>query len=397
MTLNARGAVKIGVFATHPVQYQVPLWRALARSPGADAAVYYFSDHGVRESLDRDFGRPVAWDVDLLAGYRSSFLRRNTGVSTSRGVRVPDCDRLLLNERFDWVVLTSYAHEFERQLARLKKRHGYRIFLRAELTDERPIGRFRRLLTGPLRTAYLRWFYGRVDAFGVIGSAAAAHLARFSISAERCFPSPYCIDTDFFEAQVQGAQRTHCRTSLGFGAENTVLLFSGKLIPRKAPALLLEAAARLPAETMVVLLGDGELRPGLERRFRPLLGRRLLMPGFVNQSELAPYFAAADVFVLPSRFETWGLVANEAMQFGLPVVLSTGVGCRHDLAVGESARLVFREGDPHALRERIAWLMSHRDAATRMGVEGRQRVLGPFSAQTAYEGLARGLGLLPAA
>jgi len=57
------------------------------------------------------------------------------------------------------------------------------------------------------------------------------------------------------------------------------------------------------------------------------------MPGFVSQSQLGPYFVAADVFVMPSLLETWGLVVDEAMHFGLPVVTGSMVGSHQDLIV----------------------------------------------------------------
>ena len=57
------------VITTHPIQYQVPLWQALARDGRVPFEVWYLTHHAVGESMDRDFGKSFAWDIDLLAGY----------------------------------------------------------------------------------------------------------------------------------------------------------------------------------------------------------------------------------------------------------------------------------------------------------------------------------------
>src|SRR5205814_1609538 len=116
-------------------------------------------------------------------------------------------------------------------------------------------------------------------------------------------------------------------------ADRFVLLFSGKLNPTKNTQVVLKALAQLPERDRVtfIVLGDGPDRAWIEREGKKLLGDSFLLAGFKNQSELAPYFKAADVFVLPSLYETWGLVVNEAMHFGLPVIVSDAVGCAADL------------------------------------------------------------------
>ena len=125
----------------------------------------------------------------------------------------------------------------------------------------------------------------------------------------------------------------------------------------------MEALHSLADERLhLILLGDGLLRDEVEAAAREALGERLTMPGFVNQRGLAAYFAAADVFVLPSAFETWGLVVNEAMQLGLPAIVSSAVGCHADLVIPEGTGMIFPTGPIHAparsrlsLRREEAW------------------------------------------
>ena len=96
------------------------------------------------------------------------------------------------------------------------------------------------------------------------------------------------------------------------------------------------AVASLPAETRnsvaLLFVGEGELRPDLEALARRLGLQRVSFAGFKNQRELSRYYHAADLLVLPSlHSETWGLVVNEALHHGVPVVVSDAVGCAPDL------------------------------------------------------------------
>ena len=142
-------------------------------------------------------------------------------------------------------------------------------------------------------------------------------------------------------------------------------LFVGKLIGKKRPLDFVAAAGRLVGEKPIHLLfvGSGELDPAVReectvaydaglvaatrsRQMRPAAS----FAGFLNQSEIAAAYVAADVLVLPSEAtETWGLVTNEAMACGLPVIVSDACGCSDDLVVPHRPDLCFPVGDIDAL------------------------------------------------
>jgi glycosyltransferase involved in cell wall biosynthesis len=172
-----------------------------------------------------------------------------------------------------------------------------------------------------------------------------------------------------------------------------VILFSGKLIPRKAPLLLVEAARGLRhlETTWLLVLGDGELRDVVSARGKEVLGERFLAPGFVNQSRLGVYFAASDVFALPSRFETWGLVVNEAMELGLPVVAGSKVGCHPDLVVPGVTGLVFADGDRDALSRALDEILADPRRASDMGLAAQRHVAG-YGTDATVRGLLSALG-----
>ncbi len=381
--------MRLAVFATHPIQYQAPLWRELARSPGLDVVVYYFSDQSVRGGMDPEFAIPVKWDVELLDGYEHVFIMRDANLERPSSVRMPQPYRLLGEGRFDWVMLQGYMHCFERQVARAAKRLGIRVLIRGEFSDVKQGS----LVKTFLRRAYLKWFYSHVDSFCFIGEEARLHLSSFGIGGDRLYFSPYSVDTKLFETQNNVYDRVQSRSILGLGESTFVFLLSGKLIPRKEPLLFLDAVSQLPNlnEVAVVMLGDGPIRDKVVRRGKHVLGSRFLFQGFVNQSELGKYFKAADAFVLPSSVESWGLVVNEAMQFGLPVVVSSGVGCRRDLIVEGETGFTFRRGNVIALAETLSKLMSDSLKARSMGIKAR-KLISRYSTEASAKGLLAAIG-----
>jgi glycosyltransferase involved in cell wall biosynthesis len=389
--------LKLRIFATHPVQYHVPLWRALAAQPALDVHVFYFSDHSVRGGIDPGFGVPVQWDVDLLSGYRHTFLSRDADLSAPSSVRIPDVRALLAQERPDWLMLGGYMLGFERQLVLGARRAGARVLMRAEFSDS-SYGR-RSPWKALVRDASLRAFYTRVERFCYPGRAGFEHLLRLGVPESRCFFSPYSVD-DGLIARARGELTPGAaRAQLGLPPDSFCLLFSGKLIARKAPLLLADALERVPADRRerlaLIVLGDGELRAQLEARARALLGPRLLLPGFVNQSQLGRYFRAADALVMPSEQETWGLVVNEAMHYGLPVVVSDAVGCHLDLVQPGVTGYVHPAGDAAALAQRILQLASDPARARRMG-QAAERLVARYRVVDSARGVLRALGLEPA-
>jgi glycosyltransferase involved in cell wall biosynthesis len=380
---------RLAIFATHPVQYHTALWRSLAAVPGLEIHVFYFSDVSVRGGVDPGFGVPVAWDVPLLDGYPHTFLSRDADITKPWGVGYRGARRLLAEGRYDWVLLQGYTHRFERQVLRAAKGLGVRVVLRGEFCDQPRGGSLRMLV----RDLYLRWFYRRVDAFCYIGETARCHLTRMDIPSDRLFFSPYHVDSALFEQNAAKLKREDCRASLGIGPNKWVLLFSGKLIPRKEPLLLLEAIRRLPDHRglELIILGDGPLWRQVTNEGRALLGERLHAPGFVNQTNLGPYFAAADVLILPSNYETWGLVVNEAMYFGLPCVVSDRVGCHPDLVRQGETGWVFRSGDSAALAQVLQELITDRAAMAAMGEKARMLVR-HYSTEAARDGILKTIG-----
>ena len=194
-----------------------------------------------------------------------------------------------------------------------------------------------------------------------VGEQNRRYFEHFGMPAKRLFPAPHCVDNAMFRegAAALRSRRRAIRAGLGIDDAAPVVLFCGKLIDKKQPLLLVEAFARVRHHRpcWLLLVGTGELEGAIRARATPGIPN-VLMPGFLNQTELPAAYAAADLLVLPSGLhETWGLVVNEAMNFGLPIVVSDKVGCAADLVRPGWNGFVVESGNVGALarRSRPSW------------------------------------------
>jgi glycosyltransferase involved in cell wall biosynthesis len=373
--------IRVGIFNTHPIQYQAPVWRHLAGDARLDCQVFFLSRQGSSPAMDPGFGEQFCWDVPLLDGYAHEFLA-SLPIDEAYRQPLPDLPRFLDRHRFDVVLVHGYTHAYARQLIRAA-RGRYRVVLRGEFSDLQSSGqpRWRRIA----RTLYLRNLYRRIAAFSSIGSDSTRHLLRHGVARDRIHLAPYCVDDELIAHQRARSDRAAARAAFGLGPDSVMILFSGKLIPRKQPLMLAEAVERMTLRdrVSVCFLGSGEQAAAVESRLRPTLGSRLIMPGFVNQSALGPYFAAADAFVLPTAHDTWGLVVNEAMHWGLPCVVSDRAGAARDLVVEGVTGFLHGSGDVVQLARHLDTLAANPALAGRMGAAAADRAAGFSSRVTA--------------
>jgi 1,2-diacylglycerol 3-alpha-glucosyltransferase len=169
------------------------------------------------------------------------------------------------------------------------------------------------------------------------GTRARDYAGALGMPPERIFLGYDAVDNEHFRRGAEAALERADGLRARLGAPSRFFLASARFIERKNLFRLLDAHARyrvLAGERAwgLVLLGDGELRPRLEEHARALgLGAGVLMPGFQQYEDLPAWYGLASAFVHASTVEQWGLVVNEAMAAGLPVLVSSRCGCAPDL------------------------------------------------------------------
>ncbi len=178
---------------------------------------------------------------------------------------------------------------------------------------------------------------------------------------------PYGIETERFQP-AKADDRWRWRLSGGH-PERTILLYVGRLAKEKTVERLLEAVRDQP-DVALAIVGDGPMRPWLERVFA---GTATTFLGFLHGEDLAGAYASADVFVLPSETETLGLVTLEAHASGLPVVAADSTVARELIRDGIDG-LRYDPAVPGSLHAAVELLALHPDLRARMSQEARRAV-----------------------
>lgn len=390
--IDASAPIKFAYVLSHPIQYQSPLLRRIAREPGLDLTVLYTSDFSVRGYKDTGFGIEMKWDVPLLDGYKYKYLPR-----------LRDADDVYVTAPLNY----GFVREFRRGGYDAIWVHGYATLnaglamASARLLGKPVLQRMESTLIDRARSgaklqakrAVLAGIEKFVDAVLPIGTLNADYWKHYLPDTPQ-FLMPYAVDNAWFAAKTQAAapQREQFRAALGLEPGRPVILFASKLVERKRCIDLVEAYRLLSPDRYaepqpyLLIVGDGDQRTELEARALLWNWESIRFLGFQNQSELPRLFDLADVFCLPSVHEPWGLIVNEAMAAGRAVVVSDEVGCAADLVVDGETGFVHKARDVRALADALRRVTSEPGLAARLGAAGAARI-----ASWDYEADVRGL------
>ncbi len=235
-------------------------------------------------------------------------------------------------------------------------------------------------LSWPLRRLILRWLSASAAGVLSIGTRCSEFYRATGVPESRIFHVPYAVDNErlLCEAELWAPMRKETLNGMGLDPHLPTIVFSGKLIERKRPFDLVDVLRKLVAAgrpANLIIIGDGPLRIRVERALRESgLYALVHITGFLSPSSLSRYYACGDVFLLPSAQETWGLVVNEAMCFGMPVIVSRMVGAAIDLVANGVNGAVVELGDTEAMASEIARLLSDPVQRAREGKASVSRI-----------------------
>lgn len=365
---------RVGILATHPIQYYAPWYRMLAQQ--LDLTVFY-CQRLTPQAQAMGFGGAFEWDVPLLKGYRARFLMnqaREPNVSTFCGCDTPEIGQIIAQERFDAFIVHGWAIKSFWQAILACWRTRTPVLVRGDSQMLTARGRVRRTIKYPL----YHWFIPRFDGYLVVGERARQYLRYYGARPERMFFSPHAVDNDFFSvhADTLRAMRTHVRQAWDIPPDAVVYLYAGKCIAEKRPEDFVRAvteAARVQPHVWGLVVGDGPLRVRMQAATERQ-GWPLRFVGFLNQTEIPRAYSASDALVLPSESETWGLVVNEAMASGLPAFVSDRVGCAPDLVVPGQTGDVFPCGNITELSALMSRYAYPPEWLTTLGKHARQHI-----------------------
>jgi glycosyltransferase involved in cell wall biosynthesis len=366
--------------------YRIPLFNNLVRHPGIDLHVIFLAetDPSLREwkvyKEEMGFSYQVLPSRRMRVGGHSALLNR--GVFAALTAAAPDA-----------ILCGGYNYIASWQTLLWARTHNVPVLLWSEshlheLRRNRPWVEF-------LKDEFLRGCSG----FVVPGQVAREYLRARKIGDAVIFTAPNAVDNALFIAAA-AAVRAHAATRRAeLNLPERYFLFVGRLVREKGVFELLSAYAKLEdalrLQVGLVFAGDGAVRHQLQEQAAAVSPGVIRFAGFVHREPLAAYYALAETLILPTYTDTWGLVVNEGMACGLPVILSTAAGCAGDLVKDNWNGLLVPPRDIASLAAAMERLASRPDVRASMSRNSFTHI-GAYSPEEWSLGIARAMGGLKA-
>lgn len=316
--------------------YRIPLFNALARDLTVDLHVIFLAetDPELRQwHVDK---AQIAFSYQVLASWRKRIgpynLLLNRGLAPALAAAAPHA-----------IICGGYNYIASWQALLWARMHTVPFLLWSE-SNQQDLRRGHALVE-VLKAEFLQ----RCSGFLVPGVSARDYLRAHKIKSEMIFIAPNAVDNDLFAAAAGAARQNATQIRKHLNLPERYFLFVGRLVPAKGVFDLLSAYAKLNAPVRqrvgLVFVGDGVARQALEVQASAISPGMIRFCGFAQQEQLATYYALAEMLILPTYTDTWGLVVNEAMACGLPVILSRVAGCGPDLISANGDGLLMDPGD----------------------------------------------------
>ncbi len=381
---------KLAILNTHPIQYFAPLYKELAKENNIDLTVLYCSRWGVEEYIDPQFKKSIKWDIPLLEGYNYKFLKnfRNTQ-SVNKFFNLINFEIIpeLMRNKYDVLWINGHNNLTNLIAVITAKLIGTKLLMRAETQLYVEPIRIKKLLRKPV----MKLFYKLFNGFLFIGTRNKEYYKYLSIPDNKLFLVPYSVNNEFFMSKVEEAKNKIDELKVKYGINNNHIniLYASKLLKRKNPIDLLKAF-ELVRQTIdnvnLLFVGAGEEEDNLKRYVSKNKIDNVYLLGFLNQSELPDVFAIADIFVLPAINEQWGLIINEAMCAGLPIITTDVVGAAPDLVKDGINGFIFKACDVNQLAEKLLIILSDEKLRINMGVNSKE-IISKWSYKECIDGI----------
>jgi len=358
--------------------YRIPVFNALARRPELDLHVIFLAETDEALRQWRVYMDEIHFSYQILPSWRWRAGKHN--LLMNRGL-LP-----ALNKLKPQVIICggySYVASWEALLWARRYRVEFVLWSESNGYDTRK----QRPWVEALKTYFLR----RCDRFVVPGKASFEYLRLLGSPSARILTAPNAVHNSWFRAAAENATLHAHELRQKLRLPSRFILFVGRLVPEKGVFDLLAAYAKLDSgvrsEVGLVFAGDGISRAELTKRAAQITPGVVCFPGFAQREDLAALYTLADLLVLPTHSDPWGLVVNEAMACGLPIIVSSVAGCSADLVENGWNGYVVPLQDSEKLSAAIDSLVRHPELRQQMSARSLERIR-IFSPEACAEGLA---------
>jgi len=383
--------LRLIIFTSHPIQYQAPLFRALAARPDLEVLVVFSYVPEAKEQ-GLGFGRPIVWDVPVRGGFESVVAKSFQVPGTSPGFLHRFCvdfGRHIAAFKPDVALILGWHDATLMQAYLACQLRSVPIIMRGESNALR--GRSK------LAQAFHRLYMRGVRAVLAIGDSNRKFFERAGVDPAKIAMAKYFIDNDTFAKNAENSRTDAVATREKWQIPPAafVAMFAGKLEGKKRVMDFLEGlrlAHEAGAPVYGLVVGDGDEK-AQALAYADAHKLPCTFAGFLNQTEMPFAYSVANCLILPSDFgETWGLVVNEAMACGVPAIVSDHVGCSNDLVQNGVTGAVVQFANPQAIAKVLVRWTKHPELQSQIAQTARQHVTSGYTIELAVTGLLQAIG-----
>ena len=345
--------------------YRIPLFNALAGQPDIDLHVIFLAETDPSLRQWQIYKEEITFSYRVLSSWRRRIGKYN--LLLNRGVTDA------LRETAPHVIICGgYSYIASWQCLYWSRSHRVPFLLWSE-SNQQDLRRGTRIVE-----SLKKGFLSHCTGFIVPGQSAREYLRSQVLKDDTIFTAPNAVDNDLFSATADQARNDAVQLREKLALPDRYFLFVGRLVAEKGVFDLLAAYAkledRLRKQIGLVFVGGGACREALEEQAGTILPGVVRFAGFVQRNELANYYALAQALVLPTLSEPWGLVVNEAMACGLPIIVSEVAGCALDLVKPNWNGLLVSPGDTASLSAAMASFAVDPNVCQKMGFKSQYHI-----------------------
>jgi glycosyltransferase involved in cell wall biosynthesis len=345
--------------------YRIPVFNALASRGDVDLHVIFFSENDPTLRQWHVYKEEIKFSYEVLPSWRRRVGKYNLLLNSRVGAS-------LRRANPDAILCGGYSYLASWQAAMWAQRHAVPLLLWSESTKHD-----QRRRHAPVEFMKLR-FRRLCRAFVAAGKSSREYLLALGAPESSVFIAPDAVDVQFYTDQAEKARQHVDQIRARHDLPSRYFLFTGRLVKEKGVFDLLSAYSTLDENTRsqigLVFAGDGPVRSELVRQAAEIRPGVVKFCGWVHREQIPGIYALAEALIFPTHTDPWGLVVNEAMACGLPIIASEVAGCVPDLVEDGCNGFVVAPRSVESLARAMQTLVRQPELAAQMGSRSRQRI-----------------------
>lgn len=351
--------INLAIITTHPIQYQIPLFKELSKLRRFKSYVFYATDLGVnKKKKNKDFNLNFSWNIRMLSGYKFFFSKNN--IWNSWFLSFANLSEHLSRIKCNYILILGWNKAIYYQAIFYAIKKKIPIFLRAENNLDIEQNFLKKLL----KIIIFPFFFLLFDKIFYIGKLNKIFYLFYGVKKNKLISTPYFVDNNFFYQKKKKYKKLFN------------ILFVGTFIDRKRPFDILKIAKILEDYKNIkfILAGSGPALLNCQKWAKKNSLHNVDFRGFQNQIQMKKIYRKAHILVNSSSYETWGLVVNEAMSSRLPCIITNKTSCAADLIKNGKTGYIYKVNDLISLKKHILKIYNNKKLYLKMSSNSNNKI-----------------------